>query len=171
MSMGKEKPKNSAQGDAAKDELAKRLEAVGLSAEYWLPKLHKQLGVTSIQALKHLRYEDFLKLDIQHTWEKQALQELLKTDSKATMTQPQEQRLEMLKKRQEQAKSALKELKEMQEKGRSRPEEAVRKKEEELRIAMDIAPQYWAPSEKPLKEVIENVHKELDLLGGDGVPE
>ncbi|XP_037749665.1 interferon-induced very large GTPase 1 [Chelonia mydas] len=164
MSTGKEKPKNSAQGDAAKDELAKRLEAVGLSAEYWLPKLHKQLGVTSIQALKHLRYEDFLKLDIQHTWEKQALQELLKTDSKATMTQLQEQRLEMLKKRQEQAKSALKELKEMQEKGRSRPEEAVRKKEEELRIAMDIAPQYWAPSEKPLKEVIENVHKQLDLL-------
>ncbi|CAM4540461.1 unnamed protein product [Caretta caretta] len=164
MSTGKEKPKNSVQGDPAKDGLAKRLESVGLSAEYWLPKLHKQLGVTSIQALKHLRYEDFLKLDIQHTWEKQALQELLKTDSKATMTQLQEQRLEMLKKRQEQAKSVLKELKEMQEKGRSRPEEAVRKKEEELWIAMDISPQYWAPSEKPLKEVIENVHKQLDLL-------
>uniref|UniRef100_A0A8C0J8H3 VLIG-type G domain-containing protein n=1 Tax=Chelonoidis abingdonii TaxID=106734 RepID=A0A8C0J8H3_CHEAB len=166
MSTGKEKPKNSAQGDLAKDELAKRLEAVGLSAEYWLPKLHKQLGVTSAQALKHLQYEDYLKLecDVQHTWEKQALQELLKIDSKATMKQLQEQRLEMLKKRQEQAKSALKELKEMQEKGRSRHEEAVRKKEEELQRAMDIAPEYWAPAEKQLKTVIENVHRQLDLL-------
>ncbi|XP_050804645.1 interferon-induced very large GTPase 1-like [Gopherus flavomarginatus] len=166
MSTGKENPQNSAQGDAAKDELAKRLEAVGLSAEYWLPKLHKQLGVTSTQALKHLRYEDYLKLecDVQHTWEKQALQELLETDSKATMKQLQEQRLEMLKKRQEQAKSALKELKEMEEKGRSRHEEAVTKKEEELRQAMDIAPEYWAPSEKPLIEVMENVHQQLSFL-------
>ncbi|XP_053878351.1 interferon-induced very large GTPase 1-like [Malaclemys terrapin pileata] len=166
MSTGKEKPQNSAQEDPAKDELAKRLEAVGLSAEHWLPKLHKQLGVTSTQALKHLRYEDYLKLecDVQHTWEKQALQELLKTDSKATMKQLQEQHLEMLKKRQEQAKSAVKELEEMQEKGRSRHEEVVRKKEEELQGAMDIAPEYWAPHEKPLKEVIENVHKQLDLL-------
>uniref|UniRef100_A0A8C4Y0T5 Uncharacterized protein n=1 Tax=Gopherus evgoodei TaxID=1825980 RepID=A0A8C4Y0T5_9SAUR len=166
MSTGKENSQNSAQGDAAKDELAKRLGAVGLSAEYWLPKLHKQLGVTSTQALKHLRYEDYLKLecDVQHTWEKQALQELLKIDSKATMKQLQEQRLEMLKKRQEQAKSALKELKEMQEKGRSRHEEAVTKKEEELQGAMDIAPEYWAPAEKTLKEVIENVHRQLDLL-------
>uniref|UniRef100_A0A674J1T2 VLIG-type G domain-containing protein n=1 Tax=Terrapene triunguis TaxID=2587831 RepID=A0A674J1T2_9SAUR len=149
-----------------KDELAKRLEAVGLSAEYWLPKLHKQLGVTSTQALKHLQYEDYLKLecDVQHTWEKQALRELLKIDSKATMKQLQEQRLAMLKKRQEQAKSALQGLKEMQEKGRSRHEEAVRKKEEELRQAMDIAPEYWAPAEKPLKKVMENVHKQLDLL-------
>ncbi|XP_034622712.1 interferon-induced very large GTPase 1-like [Trachemys scripta elegans] len=166
MSTGKEKPSNSAQGDPAKDELAKRLEAVGLNAEHWLPKLHKQLGVTSTPALKHLRYDDYLKLecDVQHTWEKQALRELLKTDSKATMKRLQEQRLEMLKKRQEQAKSALKELKEMQEKGRSRHEEAVRKKEEELRRAMDIAPEYWAPHEKPLMEVMENVHKQLDLL-------
>uniref|UniRef100_A0A8C3TA40 VLIG-type G domain-containing protein n=1 Tax=Chelydra serpentina TaxID=8475 RepID=A0A8C3TA40_CHESE len=159
--------RNSAQGDAAKGELAKRLEAVGLSAEHWLPKLHKQLGVTSTQALKHLRYEDYLKLecDVQHTWEKQALQELLTIDSKATMKQLQEEQcLEMLKKRQEQAKSALKELKEMQEKGRSRSEEAVKKKEEELQQAMDVAPEYWAPSEKPLIEVMENVHKQLDLL-------
>uniref|UniRef100_A0A8C4W645 Interferon-induced very large GTPase 1-like n=1 Tax=Gopherus evgoodei TaxID=1825980 RepID=A0A8C4W645_9SAUR len=153
-------------GDLAKDELAKRLKAVGLSAEYWLPKLHKQLGVTSAQALKHLRYEDYLKLEcnVQHTWEKQALQELLKIDSKATIKQLQEQHLEMLKKRQEQAKSALKELKEMQEKGRSRHEEAVRKKEQELQGAMDIAPEYWAPAEKPLIEVMENVHRQLDLV-------
>ncbi|XP_067423832.1 interferon-induced very large GTPase 1-like, partial [Emydura macquarii macquarii] len=148
------------------EELAKRLDEVGQSTQYWLPKLRDKLGITSAQALKHLRYEDYLKMEceVEHTWEKQALQELLKIDSKAPMKWLQEERLERLKKRHEQAKSALQELKEMQEKGRSRHEESVRKKEEELRRAMDIAPEYWAPSQMPLKEVIENMHKQLDLL-------
>ncbi|XP_065443437.1 interferon-induced very large GTPase 1 [Chrysemys picta bellii] len=149
------------------EELGQRLNELGLSTQYWLPKLQDKLGITSAQALKHLRYEDYLKLEceVEHPWEKQALRTLLNiAESKTTMKQLQEQRLEMLKKRQEQAKLALEGLKEMQEKGRSRHEEVVRKKEEELQGAMDIAPEYWAPAEKPLKEVIENVHKQLDLL-------
>ncbi|XP_075782057.1 interferon-induced very large GTPase 1-like [Pelodiscus sinensis] len=166
MSAGEESPRHSVEGDAAKDDLAKILEAVGLSAEYWLPKLHTQLGVTSAQALKHLQSEDCVKLerDIRHAWEKQALQDLLKIDPKATMQQLQGERVEGLRKRQEQAKSALQELKAMQEQGRSRQDEVVRRKEEELRRAMDVAPEYWAPAEKPLREVVENAHKELDLL-------
>ncbi|KAM9155377.1 interferon-induced very large GTPase 1-like [Pangshura tecta] len=149
------------------EELGQRLDGVGLSTQYWLPKLAGKLGITSAQALKHLSYADYLKLEceVEHPWEKQALRTLLNiADSKATMKQLQEQRLEKLKKRQEQAKAALQELKEMQEKGRSRHEEAVRKKEEELRQAMDIAPEYWAPSEKPLIEVMENVHQQLSFL-------
>ncbi|XP_067406567.1 interferon-induced very large GTPase 1-like [Emydura macquarii macquarii] len=85
------------------EELAKRLDEVGLSTQYWLPKLQDKLGITSAQALKHLTC-------------------------------------------------------------RSRHEEAVRKKEEELRQAMDIAPEYWLPSEKPLVELMGNVHKQLDFL-------
>ncbi|TFK03099.1 aryl hydrocarbon receptor repressor-like [Platysternon megacephalum] len=149
------------------EELGQRLDEVGLSTQHWLPKLRDKLGITSAQALKHLSYEDYLKLEceVEHPWEKQALRTLLNiAESKTTMKQLQEQRLEMLKKSQEQAKLALEGLKEMQEKGRSRHEETVRKKEEELQRAMDIAPEYWAPSEMPLKEVIENVHKQLDLL-------
>nr|XP_008176173.1 interferon-induced very large GTPase 1 [Chrysemys picta bellii] len=149
------------------EELGQRLDEVGLSTQYWLPKLQDKLGITSAQALKYLSYEDYLKLEceVEHPWEKQALRTLLNiAESKTTMKQLQEQRLEMLKKRQEQAKLALEGLKEMQEKGRSRHEEAVRKKEEELQRAMDIAPEYWAPAEKPLMEVMENVHKQLDLL-------
>ncbi|XP_065258062.1 interferon-induced very large GTPase 1-like [Emys orbicularis] len=149
------------------EELGQRLDGVGLSTQHWLPKLRDKLGITSAQALKHLSYEDYLKLEceVEHAWEKQALRTLLNiTESKTTMKQLQEQRLEMLKKRQEQAKLALEGLKEMQEKGRSRHEEAVKQKEEELRIAMDIAPEYWAPSEKPLMEVMENVHKQLSFL-------
>ncbi|XP_074845148.1 interferon-induced very large GTPase 1-like [Carettochelys insculpta] len=165
MSTGQENPKDSAQGDLAKDELAKRLEAVGLSAEYWLPKLREHLGVTSTQALKHLQRKDYLKLEcrIQHPWEKQALQELIKTDRQGTMQQVQEQRLKMLTKRQEQAKLALQELNAMLEQGKSRHEETVKRREEELQQVMDIAPEYWVPSEKPLVEVMEKVHKELSL--------
>ncbi|CAM4638179.1 unnamed protein product [Lepidochelys kempii] len=149
------------------EELGQRLDEVRLSTQYWLPKLQDKLGITSAHALKHLRYEDYLKLEceVEHPWEKQALRTLLNiAESKTTMKQLQGERLEMLKKKQEQATLALQGLKEMQEKGRSRHEEAVRKKEEELQGVMDIAPQYWAPPEKCLKEVIENVHKQLDLL-------
>uniref|UniRef100_K7F4Q8 VLIG-type G domain-containing protein n=1 Tax=Pelodiscus sinensis TaxID=13735 RepID=K7F4Q8_PELSI len=149
------------------EELGQRLVGVGLSTEYWLPKLRDRLGVTSAQALEHLTYEDYLTLEgeVQHKWEKQALRSLLNiAEKKATMQQLQGERVEGLRKRQEQAKSALQELKAMQEQGRSRQDEVVRRKEEELRRAMDVAPQYWAPSQKSLREVVENAHKQLDLL-------
>nr|XP_025036305.1 interferon-induced very large GTPase 1-like [Pelodiscus sinensis] len=143
-----------------------RLVGVGLSTEYWLPKLRDRLGVTSAQALEHLTYEDYLTLEgeVQHKWEKQALRSLLNiAEKKATMQQLQGERVEGLRKRQEQAKSALQELKAMQEQGRNRQDEVVRRKEEELRRAMDVAPEYWAPAEVPLMKVMENVHKQLNL--------
>uniref|UniRef100_A0A8C4Y0R9 Uncharacterized protein n=1 Tax=Gopherus evgoodei TaxID=1825980 RepID=A0A8C4Y0R9_9SAUR len=115
----------------------------GLSSQYWLPKLQDKFGVTSLQALEHLRYDDFLKLesDVQYPWEKQALRKLCNlTDSNEAA-----------------AGGALGDSK---EKVRSRPEEAVRKKEEELQVAMGIAPEYWSPSQKTL---MENMHKQLSL--------
>uniref|UniRef100_A0A674J473 VLIG-type G domain-containing protein n=1 Tax=Terrapene triunguis TaxID=2587831 RepID=A0A674J473_9SAUR len=152
---------------AKKEELVKRLNAVGLNSEYWLPKLQDKHGVTSMQALEHLRYEDYLKLECQvpYPWEKQALQKLLNiAESKATMKQLQEERLELLKKQKEQVKAALQDLKEMQREGKIHHNEAVRRKEEELWVAMEIPQEYWAPSEKPLMEVMDNAHKQLDLL-------
>ncbi|XP_040839881.1 interferon-induced very large GTPase 1-like [Ochotona curzoniae] len=60
-------------------DLQERLRAVGLNAEYWLPKLQEHLGVTSAQALQHLDEEDLhqLKSQTQHLWEKRALEKLL----------------------------------------------------------------------------------------------
>ncbi|XP_034622824.1 interferon-induced very large GTPase 1-like [Trachemys scripta elegans] len=152
---------------AKKEELVKRLNAVGLSSEYWLPTLQDKHGVTSAQALEHLQYEDYLKLEcqVQYPWEKQALRTLLNiAESKATMKQLQEERLERLKKQKEQVKAALQELKEMQHEGKIHHNEAVRRKEEELWVAMEIPQEYWAPSEKPLMEVLDNAHKQLGLL-------
>ncbi|XP_059583852.1 interferon-induced very large GTPase 1 [Alligator mississippiensis] len=178
MSAEKEEPNRPVQKDPGEKELAKRLQEVGLSADYWLPKLQKQFGVTSAQGLKHLRQKDYLQLehDVQYTWEKQALQELFKGGIKARMKQQQQEHSDLLKSEQEQAKAALRDLGEMQQKGRTRHEAAVQKKEEELRKAMGIPLQYWVASEKPLAEVIETMHKQLNDLKdsapkGENIPD
>uniref|UniRef100_A0A8C3CKE8 Up-regulator of cell proliferation-like domain-containing protein n=1 Tax=Cairina moschata TaxID=8855 RepID=A0A8C3CKE8_CAIMO len=118
----------------AKQLLAEALEKEGLDEEYWLPKLSEILGVKSINALKHLQYEDCLKLEceVRYPWETKALQRLLGiTDNKRAVDEVQKQWLEMMKQRQEEAKSILRELEEMQ-KSRSHNKEMMRQKEEAL---------------------------------------
>ncbi|XP_064002626.1 interferon-induced very large GTPase 1-like [Pogoniulus pusillus] len=126
-------------GDDEKALLARRLLAEacmkeGLDDTYWLPKLSEVLGVKSIEALKHLQYEDYLKLEckVRYPWETRALRKLLQvTDSKATSEELQKERLKMTKQRQEEAKQALKELKEYHE-SRSHSKDVMKQKEEAL---------------------------------------
>ncbi|XP_067150585.1 interferon-induced very large GTPase 1-like [Apteryx mantelli] len=154
--------------DAEKGYLAKKLlvescEREGLDAEYWLPKLSAILGVKSREALKHLQYEDYLKLEceVQYPWEKKALQQLLEiTDKKKTVEELQKKHLEMTKERQEAAKLALMELKKLQNSS-SHTKEFIRKKEE-LWKALDIPQEYWTLSEKTLVEVLQRIEKQLE---------
>ncbi|OXB78556.1 UNVERIFIED_CONTAM: hypothetical protein H355_010036 [Colinus virginianus] len=148
----------------AKQLLAETLQGEGLDGEYWLPKLLEVLGIKSKEALKHLQYEDYLKLEceVRYPWEKTALQKLLGlTDNKATVEELQKQRLEMMKQRQEEAKLALQELKEMHH-SHSQSKETIRQKEEALWQAMDIPREYWAPPEKALVDVLASVQKQLE---------
>ncbi|KFP68174.1 Interferon-induced very large GTPase 1, partial [Cariama cristata] len=136
----------------------------GLDDGYWLPKLSEILGVKSREALKHLQYEDYLKLEckVRYPWETKALQKLLGlTDNKATFEDLQKERLEMTKQRQEAAKLALKELKEMHN-SRSHSKDVIRQKEEALWQAMEIPKEYWAPREKSLVDVLESIQKQLE---------
>ncbi|KFV92171.1 Interferon-induced very large GTPase 1, partial [Fulmarus glacialis] len=136
----------------------------GLDDGYWLPKLSEILGVKSREALKHLQYEDYLKLEceVRYPWETKALQKLLEiTDNKATFEELQKERLEMTKQRQEAAKRALMELKEMHN-SRSHSKDVVRQKEEALWQAMEIPKEYWAPPEKLLVDVLESIQKQLE---------
>ncbi|KFQ85452.1 Interferon-induced very large GTPase 1, partial [Phoenicopterus ruber ruber] len=136
----------------------------GLDDRYWLPKLSEILGVKSKEALKHLQYEDYLKLEceVRYPWETNALRKLLKlTDPKATSEELQKERLEKTKQRQEAARLALEELKEMH-KSRSYSKDALRQKEEALWQAMEIPKEYWAPPEKPLVDVLESIQKQLE---------
>ncbi|KAI6057488.1 interferon-induced very large GTPase 1-like protein [Aix galericulata] len=148
----------------AKQLLAEAFEKEGLDEEYWLPKLSEILGVKSINALKHLQYEDYLKLarEGRYSWETKALQRLLGiTDNKIGVGELQKQHLERMKKRQEAAKSILRELEEMQ-KSRSHSKEMIRQKEEALLQAMDIPKEYWAPPEKALLDELVSIWKQLE---------
>ncbi|KFZ60933.1 Interferon-induced very large GTPase 1, partial [Podiceps cristatus] len=121
-------------------------------------------GVKSREALTHLQYEDYLKLEceVRYPWETRALRKLLKlTDNKATFEELQKERSEMTKQRQEAAKLALKELKEMH-KSRSYSKDAIRQKEEALWQAMEIPKEYWAPPEKSLVDMLESIQKQLE---------
>ncbi|XP_068260006.1 interferon-induced very large GTPase 1-like [Nyctibius grandis] len=148
----------------AKKLLAEACEKEGLDDGYWLPKLLKILGVKSREALKHLQYEDYLKLEceVRYPWETKALRKLLEVaDNKATFEELQKERLEMTMQRQEAAKVVLKELKEMHD-SRSHSKDVIRQKEEALWQAMEIPKEYWAPPEKSLMDVLESIQKQLE---------
>ncbi|XP_072466209.1 interferon-induced very large GTPase 1-like [Notamacropus eugenii] len=155
-------------GDPRRRELEEKLRELGLDAQYWAPRLQEDLGVTSFQALQHLQQREILKLKSQanHPWEKRALEKLLQLSSGQTSEKMQEKPWVTVKERQEWAQLLLRELREMQVAGKSRQEVIVREKEEELRQAMEIPPNYWPLPEKPLMEVIENMNKHLGLMEG-----
>ncbi|KAK2511960.1 interferon-induced very large GTPase 1-like protein [Columba guinea] len=141
----------------AKKLLAEECEKEGLDAGYWLPKLLELLGVNSREALKHLQYEDYLKLEcaVRQPWETRALQKLLELTDKRAASE------EMAKERQEAAKLLLKELKEMHN-SCSHSKDAVRQKEEALWKAMGIPKESWALPENSMMEVLGNIHKQLE---------
>lgn len=164
MESQEERAEDLEKANLAKQLLAETFQREGLDEEYWLPKLLKVLGVKSKEALKHLQYEDYLKLEceVRYPWEKMALRKLLQiTDNKATVEELQKQRLEMMKQRQEEAKWALQELKEMHH-SHSHIKEMIRQKEEALWQAMDIPREYWAPPEKALSDVLASIQKQLE---------
>ena len=89
---------------------------MGLSVDYWLPKLQENLGVSSGQALQYLDKRDLqnLKSQTQHAWEKKALEKLLDLSQPNSVAELQETPREMIKNRQRQAGQALQALRALQ---------------------------------------------------------
>uniref|UniRef100_A0A8D2PLD0 Uncharacterized protein n=1 Tax=Zosterops lateralis melanops TaxID=1220523 RepID=A0A8D2PLD0_ZOSLA len=141
--------------------LAEELEKEGLDAGYWLPKVSQLLGIKCREALQHLQYEDYLKLEceVQHAWEKKALQKLLKKRDDKACEELQKHNVEKVKQRQEVAKQALKDLTEMLN---SHSQDAVREKAETLWQAMEIPKEFWPPPKKPLADMLEGIQKQLE---------
>ncbi|XP_049746198.1 interferon-induced very large GTPase 1-like [Elephas maximus indicus] len=81
-----------------RQDLQEMLTEVGLAAEYWLPTLQEQLGVTSAQALQHLEEKDLLKLksQAQHSWETGALEKLLNLSHSNSLSKLQESQKEQI---------------------------------------------------------------------------
>nr|XP_051685000.1 interferon-induced very large GTPase 1-like [Oryctolagus cuniculus] len=153
--------------DGRKQDLQEMLREAGLAVEYWLPKLQEHLGVTCAQALQHLDEEDLQKLksQAQHPWEKRALEKLLKL-SQSGLSESEQSPVELINQKQMQAQQALQGLRDLLSEGRQRQEEAVRRREAELRQAMEIPEEYWPPPEKPLQEVMENLQRQLKVTEG-----
>ncbi|XP_054149442.1 interferon-induced very large GTPase 1-like [Melozone crissalis] len=161
------------EGDAKAKLLAEAFEKEGLDAGYWLPKMTQMLGIKCREALQHLEYEDYLRLEceVRHSWEKKALQKLLKiTDDKMTTKEVQKEHSEKTNQRQEVAKQALKDQAEMLHSHRH-SQDALREKAETLWQAMEIPKEFWPPPKKPLADVLESIQKQLeqqDLSAGSG---
>ncbi|XP_045873379.1 LOW QUALITY PROTEIN: interferon-induced very large GTPase 1-like [Meles meles] len=149
-------------------DLQAMLTEVGLALEYWLPKLQEQLGVTCAQALQHLEEKDLqnFKSLARHSWEERALEKLLKLSCSKSLSESRESQLEVRKKMQKQAEQALQELRDLLSEGRQQQDEAVSKREVELRQAMEIPEEYWPPPQKSLKKVMDNIEKQLNLVEG-----
>nr|XP_027775725.1 interferon-induced very large GTPase 1-like [Marmota flaviventris] len=149
-----------------RQDLQEMLREAGLDVEYWLPKLKEDLGVTCAQALQYLKEKDLQKLksQVQHPWEKRALEKLIEQSYSNGFPGLQESLLETIRKKQKQAEQALQELRSLLSEGRQRQEEEVRKKEAELRQAMEIPEEYWPVPEKPLRDVTEIMQRQLSLL-------
>ncbi|KAM4878257.1 interferon-induced very large GTPase 1-like isoform 1-T2 [Sylvia borin] len=144
--------------------LAEAFQKEGLDAGYWLPKVSQILGIKCREALQHLEYEDYLRLEceVRHPWEKKALQKLLKiTDEKKTAKEVQKEHSEKTKERQEVAKQALKDLTEMLN-SQSHSQDDVREKAETLWKAMEVPKEFWPPPEKPLPDMLKSMQKQLE---------
>ncbi|KAM7026834.1 interferon-induced very large GTPase 1-like [Passerculus sandwichensis] len=147
--------------DAKTQLLAEAFEKEGLDAGYWLPKASQILGIKCKEALQHLEYKDYLRLEceVQHPWEKKALQKLLNIRDDKTCEEMQKHNSEKTKQRQDEAKQALKDLTEMLN---SHSQDALREKAETLWRAMEIPKEFWPPSEKPLADMLESIQKQLE---------
>ncbi|KAM4902821.1 interferon-induced very large GTPase 1-like [Sylvia borin] len=153
----------SQEGEEKAQLLAEAFQKEGLDAGYWLPKVSQILGIKCREALQHLEYKDYLRLEceVRHPWEKKALLKLLKITNDKPSEELQNQNAEKMKQRKEVAKQALKDLTEMLN-SHSHSQDAVRQKAETLWQAMEIPKEFWPPPENPLADMLESMQKQLE---------
>ncbi|XP_054581176.1 interferon-induced very large GTPase 1-like [Eptesicus fuscus] len=148
-----------------RQDLQEMLREVGLEIEYWLPKLQKLLGVSCAQALQHIEGRELQKLKSQakHSWEKRALEKLLKLSHSPRLSELQESQGKMIKEKKRRGKQMLKERRYFKSEERRRQQEAVRGGKTDLRRAMELSNEYWPPPEKSLQEVMGYMEEKRNL--------
>jgi hypothetical protein len=148
------------------DSIQIELEKVGLEPFYWSGVFEKQLGVTSIQALQNVGDEEYptLKQFARHSWEKKALQSLLKLDDEGGTF---EKRRERLEKKQAESKEMLKHLKILQEEGKERHDQEVQSLENGIRERFQIPSESWLSKDETLSYVIGKLEECHDRIDGD----
>ncbi|XP_058863590.1 interferon-induced very large GTPase 1-like [Acipenser ruthenus] len=160
------------EGKTARDsegtDLAKKLQEATLDAIYWSKVLKDELNIVSSKQLQHLGDKEYEALEkhARKEWEKKALQKLLGIleRRKELVEKEREQRLESERKRMEQVRQALVELAKLHKGGKDRNDATVKAMEDKMRSALEVPKDSWVPTGQPLKDLIENIHKQLDSL-------
>ncbi|KAG2464362.1 GVIN1 GTPase, partial [Polypterus senegalus] len=153
--------------DQETEGLQKHFKDVGLDPAYWLPKLKETLGIISVQALPYVGREDYEKLlpHCKAEWEKRALKSVFNIkEDKSVVEKLQKEQLEKARKRQEESRCMLRELRTLYEQGKERSDHDVEAIKEKLQTELEIPPEYWSTSTVPLKAVIENMQKQLGCM-------
>ncbi|XP_057877754.1 interferon-induced very large GTPase 1-like isoform X2 [Melospiza georgiana] len=143
--------------DAKAQLLAEAFQKEGTDAEYLLPKRTQILGINCRESLQHQECKDYFRLECKsrHPWEKKPFEKLLNE----TCREMQKYNSEITKQRQDEVKKALKYRTEMLN---IHSQDALRKKAETRWRAMDIPKEFWPPPEKPLADILERIHKQLE---------
>uniref|UniRef100_A0A8C4TIQ6 VLIG-type G domain-containing protein n=1 Tax=Erpetoichthys calabaricus TaxID=27687 RepID=A0A8C4TIQ6_ERPCA len=147
--------------------LQKRFKDVGLDPAYWLPKLKEKLGTISVQALPYIRREDYEKLLPHCTaeWEKRALKNIFNIkEGNYVVENLLKERFKKARKRQEEIRRKLTELRALYEQGKEQNDHDVKAKKQKLQTELEIPPEYWTTSTVPLKVMIESMQKQLDCM-------
>ncbi|KAM3915637.1 interferon-induced very large GTPase 1-like [Leptodactylus fuscus] len=148
--------------------LVKKLTDIGLDPKYWLPVLEDKLGINNIQAIKHIEPKEcsILEEKIRYEWEKRALHELCGVpDSSTNIKEMQEKQRQEMKKINKQAMKNIEELKKVRSEEKGQHDEIVRKREEEIRKALEIPSGCSAPPEKSFIDLIDYYEKQTKVTG------
>ncbi|XP_068110714.1 interferon-induced very large GTPase 1-like [Hyperolius riggenbachi] len=150
----------------ARNELGRRLEAVGLKPDIWLLHLRNTLGVEDALLLQYLGNEDYLKLEkyANHSWEKQALKKLLNIeDTKASVKEMLDEKDKKRKDNQAKAKTGLEETKKVTQEVKTRTDKMANPPAETMQKARNTS----AERSQSLEKTMEKQHKDLGVTDGE----
>ncbi|MBN3292669.1 GVIN1 GTPase, partial [Polypterus senegalus] len=158
---GSSNPEQEAEG------LQKYFKDVRFNPVHWFQKLKEKIGNINVEALPYVGRDDYEKHspDSKAEWEKRALKSVFNIkDENSVVEYLQKERFEKARKRQEESRCMLTELRTLYEQGKNQSDHDVKAKKEKLQTELEIPPEYWTAKTVPLEAVIENMQKQLDCM-------
>ena len=142
------------------------LQKLGLDAKHWLPVFSRQLGVTSLPALKCIGMESLPSLEpfIRQPSERKALHKLISFDVKDYSYEIlRKKQREKLIKRQEQSQQLLQELSKLHKDGKSRHDVQVQQCEQRIREMLQVSQASWS-SYQNLEQLISRLQENFEHI-------
>ena len=142
-----------------KEDIASCLTRVGLDVQYWTKVFKEELGIHSLEAIQFVGDESYQVLvkfvNVKKPWEKKALRKLLNMET--SYEDQRKAQKEKLAKRQEESSEFLGVLAKLQQEGKDRHDEEVRRVEEMFRERLQIPEDMWLGKDACFSEVIDRM--------------